>query len=108
VPNYPSVYDYKNFAHVRLARLPLQGLGLRRVLDGAYRGWDEAFDWSLLLERESYFVLCSFLVCSLLLLLMREVLAWYADRKLKIPRFRLRENFARAGAAFFRAPEIKQ
>lgn len=108
VPNYPSVYDYKSFAHVRLARLPMQGLGLRRVLDRVYVGWDEAFDWSLLLERESYFVLCAFIATSLLLLVMRGALAWYADRRLKIPRFHLREHFARAGAAFFGAPEVKQ
>ena len=108
VPNYPAFYDYKNFAHVRVARLPLQGLGLRRALDSVYSGWDEAFDWSLLLERESFFVLCSFLAGSLFLLAMRGALAWYADRKLKISRFHLRAHFARAGAAFFGAPEIKQ
>ena len=108
VPNYPAAYDYKTFAHVRLARLPLQGLGLRWVLDKIYSGWDEAFDWSLLLERESYFVLCSFIASSLFFLLTRELLAWVADRRLKIPRFHLRAHFARAGAAFFGAPEIKQ
>lgn len=108
VPNYPDVYDYKTFAHVRIAKLPLQGLGLRHLLDGAYSGWDEFIDWSLLLERESFFVLCAFLAGSLLALLTRELLAWYADRRLKIPRFHLREHFAKAGAAFFGAPEIKQ
>jgi hypothetical protein len=64
--------------------------------------------WAIVLERESFFVLCAFVVGSLFLLFMREMLAWYADRKLKIPRFHLREHFARAGAAFFRTPEIKQ
>lgn len=108
VPNYPSIYDYKYYAHVRVARLPLQGLGLRRMLDKAYSGWDEAFDWSLLLERESYFVMCVFMVGSLLLLFARGIFAWYADARLKIPRFHLREHSARAGAAFFSAPEIKQ
>jgi len=108
VPNYPSSYDYQTFAHVRLARLPLQGLGLRTVLDKVYSGWDEVFDWSLLLERESFFVLCSFIAASLFLLLTRELLAWVADRRLKIPRFHLRTHFARAGAAFLGAPEIKQ
>ena len=108
VPNYPSIYDYKYYTHVRIARLPMQGLGLRRVLDKVYVGWDEAFDWGLLLERESFFVLCVFLTSSFFLLIMRGILAWYADRKLKIPRFHLRAHFARAGAAFFSAPEIKQ
>jgi hypothetical protein len=108
VPDYPSMYNYQTFAHVRLARLPLQGLGLRHVLDRAYAGWDELLDWSLLLERESFFVLCVFIAGSLFFLMLREALAWYADQKLKIPRFHLRDHFARAGAAFFGAPEIKQ
>ena len=108
VPNYPAEYNYKAFAHVRVARLPMQGLGLRQLLDKMYAGWDEAIDWSLLLERESFFVLCLFVSGSLFLLLIREVLAWLADRRLKIPRFRLRTHFAKAGAAFFGTPEIKQ
>jgi hypothetical protein len=41
-------------------------------------------------------------------LMLRVVLAWYADRRLRIGRFHLREHMARAGAAFFSAPEIKQ
>lgn len=107
IPNYPQVYDYKTFAHVRVARLPLQGLRLRPVLDKIYPGWDEAFDWSLLLERESFFVLCVFIVGSLFFLAFRGGLAWYADRRLKIARFHLREHFARAGTAFLKTPEIK-
>jgi hypothetical protein len=108
VPNYPSIYNYQSFAHIRLARLPLQGLGLRRMLDRIYVGWDELLDWSLLLERESFFVLCVFIAGTFFFLTLRETMAWYADRRLKIPRFHLREHFARAGAAFFGAPEIKQ
>ena len=41
-------------------------------------------------------------------LLLRAVLAWHVDSRLKIPRFRLGENANRAGAAFFSAPRIKQ
>ena len=108
IPKYPQEYNYAAFAHVRIARLPLQGLHLRRILDGIYSGWDEAIDWSLLLERESFFVLCAFVAGSLFLLFVRGMLAWYADKRLKIPRFHVREHFLRAGAAFFGAPEIKQ
>jgi len=108
VPNYPAVYNYTTFAHVRLAKLPLQGWHLRTILDHAFPGWDEAVDWSLLLERESFFVLCAFVAGSLFFLFMRAMMAWFADRRLKIPRFHLRAHFARAGAAFFGAPEIKQ
>jgi len=108
IPNYRREYTYEQFAHVRLARLPLEGLHLRRLLDSVYPGWDEAVDWSLLLERESFFylVLCS--AATLFFLLLRAALAWYADRRLKIPRFHLWAKTVRAGAAFFSTPEIKQ
>jgi hypothetical protein len=108
IPNYPHEYNYDRFAHVRLARLPLEGLHLRRLLDGVYPGWDEAVDWSLLLERESFFYLVLTAAATLFILMLRVLLAWYADSHLRIPRFHLREHAIRAGAAFFSAPEIKQ
>src|SRR6266849_9513572 len=108
IPNYPREYNYDQFAHVRLARLPLDGLHLRNLLERVYPGWDEAADWSLLLERESFFYLVLSAVAAMSLLLLRAVLAWYADSRLRIPRFHLMEHAMRAGAAFFSAPEIKQ
>jgi len=108
IPSYPKEYSYEQFAHVRLARLPLEGLHLRRLLDSINPGWDEAVDWSLLLERESFFYLVLSIVGTLFFLLLRAALAWYADSRLRIPRFHLREHAIRAGAAFFSAPEIKQ
>jgi hypothetical protein len=108
IPNYRREYTYNQFAHVRLARLPLEGLHLRRLLDGIYPGWDETVDWSLLLERESFFYLVLSAGATMFLLLWRALLARYADSRLRIPRFRLREHAIRAGAAFFSAPEIKQ
>jgi hypothetical protein len=39
---------------------------------------------------------------------LRAVLRWYADSRLRIPRFHLREHALRAGVAFFSTPEIKQ
>jgi Transglutaminase-like superfamily len=107
VPNYPQEYDYQSFAHVRIARLPMEGFRLRRLLDSINPDWDEAVDWSLLLERESFFVLFVALLLLFVSALLRVLLGWYADRRLKIPRFRLREHVLRAGAAFFSAPEIK-
>jgi len=108
IPNYPREYTYNNFAHVRLARLPLEGLHLRTLLGKIFPGWDEAVDWSLLLERESFFYLVVSAITTLFLLLLRVVLAWYADCRLRIRRFHLREHMLRACAAFFSAPEIKQ
>ena len=107
IPGYPREYNYDKFAHVRVARLPLDGMHLRPLLDGAFPGWDEMLDWSLLLERESFFVSVVSALATLLLLLLRMLLAWYADRRLMIPRFQLRSHLTRAGAAFFTTPEIK-
>jgi hypothetical protein len=108
IPGYLPIYNYQKFAHVRLARLPLDGLGLRYFLRKVYPSWEEDFDWSLLLERESFFfffisaVFCSFFF------LVRLLLAWYADHHLRVPRFRLRRHMARAGATFFSPPEIEE
>jgi len=108
IPNYPREYNYESFAHVRLARLPLDGLHLRKLLDWIYPGWDEAVDWSLLLERQSFFYLVLAAAATLFFSMLRFVLAWYADSRLRIPRFHLREHMIRAGVAFFSTPEIKQ
>jgi Transglutaminase-like superfamily len=108
VPNYPREYTYDHFAHVRLARLPYVGFGLRKMLGAIAPGWEEAIDWSLLLERESFFYLVLSVMAMLFFLLLRAVLAWYADSRLRIPRFHLREHALRAGVAFFSTPEIKQ
>ena len=108
IPNYPREYNYDHFAHVRLARLPYIGFGLRKLLGAVAPGWEEAVDWSLLLERESFFYLVLSVAAMLFFLLLRAVLAWYADSRLRIPRFHLREHALRAGVAFFSAPEIKQ
>jgi len=107
IPDYSSEYDYNNVAHIRLARIPLMGLGLRRVLDRMYSGWDEAFDWSLILERESFAMLFASFLATVFLLIGRLGLAWYADRRLHIPRLRLRTQILRARAALFSSPELK-
>ena len=107
IPGYPQAYNYDKFAHVRVARLPLDGLRLRTVLDGIFPGWDEKLDWSLLLERESFFVLSMSSFAAFFFLLVRMFLAWYADHRLMLPRFQLRSHLIRAGAAFFTTPEIK-
>lgn len=108
VPGYPPEYNYERFAHVRLTRLPFYGAGARQMLDKILPGWDESVDWSLLLERESFLLLTVSLGLTLFFLLVRAVLAWYADSRLRIPRFHLREHFLRAMVAFFSTPEIKQ
>lgn len=108
IPNYPHEYTYERVAHVRLARLPLEGFHLRSLLDFVYPGWDEALDWSVLLERESLFYLVVAAAATVFFLFLRVLLAWYADRRLRVPRFHLWSHVARAGTAFFSTPEIKE
>ena len=107
VPNYPLDYNYDRYAHVRLARLPLDGFHLRKLLESILPGWDETLDWSLFLERESYFVFVITAASAFLLLMTRLLLAWYADRRLQVPRFHFWQHFLRATSAFLTTPEIQ-
>jgi hypothetical protein len=107
VPNYPADYNYDRYAHVRLARLPLDGFHLRKLLESILPGWDETLDWSLFLERESFFVLVITSAFALISLALRLLLAWYADRRLRVPRFHFRQHFLRATFAFLTTPEIE-
>ena len=107
VPGYPTQYTYEKVAHVRIARFPMESLHLRGLLDWAIPSWDEKLDWSLLLERESFFALTLGVFVTFFLLLLRQLLAWYADSRLLVSRYRLRAHLARAGSAFVSTPEIK-
>ena len=107
ITGYKKEYNYNRFTHVRLQKLPLDGFHLGWLLDRVFPGWEEAIDWSLLLERESFLALAIAVMALLCLLVVRVLLGWYADSRLKIHRFRLRSRILRAGATFFHAPEIK-
>ena len=107
IPNYTKLYTYQNFAHVRVSSFPFHGFQIRQKLDRYLPGWDEYFDWSLLFERRSFLYLFLSVNALLFMMLMRVLLAWVADHRLRISRFHFRENLARATAAFFTSPEIK-
>ena len=108
IPKYPREYSYESVAHIRLTRLPFQGFHLVKVFDTIYPGWEEAVDWSLLLERVSFFYLVLAALATIFFLIVRQALAWYADSMLRIPRFHFREKLIRASVAFFSTPEIKE
>ena len=107
IPDYSANFTYDRVAHIRLQRLPFRAFGLGHLLDTVYPSWDEAMDWSLVVERKSFFYLVIAGAAVIFLALLRTLLAWYADHQLRIPRFRLREQFARASVSFFSTPEIK-
>ena len=107
IPSYVAVYSYERVAHVRVGAFPVLGPFLRRTLDTVLPGWDEFFDWSLLLERRSFAYFFLSVWALIFFLLLRIVLAWLADHRLRIPRLRLRTSLTRATASFFSTPEMK-
>jgi Transglutaminase-like superfamily len=108
IPSYPSFYNYLLVGHVHVARLPIVGFGLRTALHRIYPTWDESTDWTLLLERESFFFFFASAFIFGFFFILRLLLAWYADHRLRVPRFHLRHHIARAGATFFSTPEIEE
>jgi hypothetical protein len=107
IPGYIPVYSFERVAHVRVGAVPVLGPFLRRGLDAVLPGWDESLEWSLLLERRSFAFFFLSVWALIFSLLLRFVLAWLADHRLRIPRLRLRNSLTRAAATFFSTPEIK-
>jgi len=101
MPNYPSSYTYESTTHVRLSRIPEVGRYLRILLDRVWPGWDEAVNWTLLVERESFTLLMASATLLSLLLLCRLFLNWYGKRRFGFVRVRMRDQVWRAGAALF-------
>ena len=108
VPNYPTDYSYDRYAHVRLARLPLDGFHLRKLLESVLPGWDETLDWSLFLERESYFVL---VITADVCVSLHDAAGPHSPGMrtagCKFPAFIFAQHFLRATSAFLTTPEIE-
>jgi hypothetical protein len=107
IPHYPPEYNFYNFTHMRITRIPVLGQGLKHLLDSIHPEWDEMVDWTLLLERKSFFFFLISFCGALFSLLLRALLAWYADTRIRVPRFHLRAHLQRAGSALLSTPEIK-
>jgi hypothetical protein len=98
IPNYPSSYSYERTVHVRVSRIPIIGKYLRGILDSTWPSWEEAFDWTLLVERESFAMLVASTILFGVSLAGRLFLSWYCARRLGIARVRLRDQIARIGS----------
>jgi Transglutaminase-like superfamily len=97
IPNYPAIYTYESTVHVRLARIPLIGRYLRRIFNSIWPKWEEAINWTLLVERESFAMLVASLFLLCFSLVARLLLGWYCRSRLGIARDRLRDQILRAG-----------
>jgi hypothetical protein len=102
VPGYPQDYTYERTVHVHLARIPFaRFIHLRRTLNRIWPNWEEAANWTYVLERESFALfLSSFLLFSFALG-FRLLLSWYGSRRLSIRRVGLRDQLQRAGETLF-------
>jgi hypothetical protein len=97
IPNYPTVYTYESTVHVRLARIPFIGQYLRPIFNFIWPPWEEAINWTLLVERESFATLVASIFLLCFALAARLLLGWYCKRNLGIDRERLRDQILRAG-----------
>ena len=97
IPNYPAIYTYESTVHLRLTRIPWIGRRLRGILNFIWPPWEEAINWTLLVERESFAMLVSSILLLCFALAARFLLGWYCKIKLGIARERLRDHILRAG-----------
>lgn len=105
IPDYPNSYTYENAVHVRLARIPLIGRYLRGIFNFIWPPWEEAVNWTLLVERESFAMLVASIFLLCFALAVRTLLGWYCRNMLGIDRERLRDQILRAGHAMAGSPQ---
>ncbi len=82
---------------MRLARIPWIGRHLRGIFNFLWPPWEEAINWTLLVERESFAALAVSIFLLCFALVARFLLGWYCRAKLGIARERLRDQILRAG-----------
>ena len=104
VPGYPPEYTFDRTAHIRLSRIPYLGALARGTLDTVLPGWEEAVNWTLVLERRSFAAMLAALLLVCFGLLARLGTSWYGSKRLGIARVRLREQLLRAGEVLFSSP----
>ena len=104
VASYPPEYNFKRTAHIRLARAPVVGSLLQKIMDTVFPGWEEFGGWTVVLERESLAVAVLAVLLFCFALAGRFALSWYGEKRLGINRVRLREQLIRAGATLFSSP----
>jgi hypothetical protein len=97
IPNYPAIYTYEKTVHVRLARIPWIGRRLRGIFNFIWPPWEEAINWTLLVERESFAMLVASIFLFCFALAARLLLGWYCWSRLGLPRERLRDQILRVG-----------
>jgi len=97
IPNYPQIYTYESTVHIRLSRIPVVGGHLRTIFNFVWPSWEESINWTLLVERESFAMLCASIALFCFVLALRFLLGWYCSSRLGIAPVRLRDQIVRVG-----------
>lgn len=100
---YDPSYTYDRVVHIRLARFPILGSLVRRILDRAAPGWEDTPFMTLLVERESFAAMISSFLLLIFLVLLRLSLRWYGEKRLGVHSIRIRQQLRRACHAFMDA-----
>jgi hypothetical protein len=88
-------YNYENTTHVHFMRIPHVGRFLPGLLNVVFPRWEEAINWTLLLERESYAVMVAGIALVFLSFFLRWIVTWYGRTRLSIVSLSLREQLRR-------------
>ena len=84
IPGYDPSYSFERTEHIRLARIPIVGRPVQRILNSLIPAWQDSAEISLIFERESLLALTIALVIALILLAFRLVLYWFGSKRLGI------------------------
>jgi len=99
IPNYSPIYTYGSTEHIRLARIPLIGARLQRVLSQVALGGGPDWDWTLPLERESFAALFFAAVVFMVVFVIRKLYRSRAICRLAAAADAYRQNLTRTGAS---------
>ncbi len=83
IREYDPGYNYQRTTHVRMARIPLIGSLLPKILNSILPHWEESINWTVVVERQSYAVLVTGIALLILGLFLRRVVEWYAETHLR-------------------------
>jgi hypothetical protein len=100
---YDPSYTYDRVVHIRLARFPVLGSLVGRILDRAVPGWEDTPFMTLLVERKSFAAMVSSFLLLIFLVLLRISLRWYGEKRLGVHSIRIRQQLRRACHAFMDA-----
>jgi hypothetical protein len=103
IPGYDPGYNYQRTTHIRLARIPLIGRFLPKILNSVLPHWEESINWTVMVERQSYAVLVTGIALLILGLFLRRVVEWYAETHLPTVPPGPWDQLRRGGLALFAA-----